>query len=72
MAKNIWKKHQGLEDSILLFLKENPNKTTNQIFENIKIDFPKICWDTVKRQLDELYSEKKVKKMDLERMSVWS
>lgn len=71
MAKSNWYKHKDLSGSILLFLKSNPNKTTNQIFENIRNDFPKICWDTIKRSLDELYIEEKVKKMDLERMSVW-
>lgn len=71
MAKNNWKKHDGLSDAILEFLKENPNKTTNQVFENIKITFPKICWDTVKRQLDSLHSEKKIENIDLERMNIW-
>lgn len=71
MAKNNWKKHEALSESILEFLKTNPNKTTNQVFENIKKDYPKICWDTVKRQLDELHSTKKIKKINLERMNVW-
>lgn len=72
MAKNNWYKHKDLGGSIVAFLKSNPNKTTNQIFEGIKEKFPKICWDTVKRQLNNLHDQKLVKMMDLGRVTVWS
>lgn len=71
MAKNNWYKHKDLGGSIIVFLKANPNKTTNQIFKSMVVDFPQICWDTVKRQLTNLHSQKLVKKMDLDRVLVW-
>ena len=74
MAKGNWKKHEDLKKSILLFIVKKENNTTNQIFEFIKNNnkFSSICWDTIKRQLDELYSNKKINKTSIGRMNLWN